>query len=142
MRDLPGPYVRSSGVTVGLVSPDGIPLGSQGERGQVGVGDRVVTRRNNRRLAEPGHGHVRNGSLRTVVATTPDGSLTVSPADRHVIHGCEPDPTSLVTLPAAYVTEHVDLGYATTAHRPQGLTSIPATPSSDPACHAKPSTSR
>ena len=27
-----------------------------------------------------------------------------------------------VTLPAAYVAEHVDLGYAVTAHRAQGLT--------------------
>jgi hypothetical protein len=63
-----------------------------------------------------------NGSLWTAVATSPDGSLTVSPADRHVTHGCEPDPASTVTLPAAYVAEHVDLGYATTAHRAQGLT--------------------
>ena len=109
-------------VTAGLVSPDGVPLGSEGERGQVGVGDRVVTRRNNRSLAVPGHGHVRNGSLWTVVATSPDGSLTVSPADRHVTHGSEPDPASTVTLPATYVAEHVDLGYATTAHRAQGLT--------------------
>lgn len=109
-------------VTAGLVSPDGVSLSSAGERGQVGVGDRVVTRRNNRRLAVPGHGHVRNGSLWTVVATGPDGSMTVSPADRHVTHGCEPDPASTVTLPAAYVAEHVDLGYATTAHRAQGLT--------------------
>jgi conjugative relaxase-like TrwC/TraI family protein len=109
-------------VIAGLVSPDRVPLGSEGERGQVGVGDRVVTRRNNRGLAVPGHGHVRNGSLWTVVATSPDGSLTVSPADRHVTHGCEPDPASTVKLPAAYVAAYVDLGYATTAHRAQGLT--------------------
>jgi len=109
-------------VEAGLVAADGIPLGAQGERGHVSTGDRVVTRVNQRRLAVPGHGHVRNGSLWTVVATHPDGSLAVSPADRHVSHGCQPDPACLVTLPAAYVAEHVDLGYATTAHRGQGLT--------------------
>lgn len=109
-------------VAEGLVSPDCVPLGPDGARAEVGVGDRIVTRRNERRLAVPGHGHVRNGSLWTVVATGSTGSLTVSPADRHVTHGCEPDPTCLVTLPAAYVAEHVELGYATTAHRAQGLT--------------------
>ncbi|MFZ5871542.1 MAG: ATP-dependent DNA helicase, partial [Actinomycetota bacterium] len=109
-------------VAAGLVATDGVPLGAHGERGQVGVGDRVVARLNQRRLVVPGHGHVRNGSLWTVVATHPDGSLSVSPADRHVSHGCQPDPACVVTLPAAYVAEHVDLGYATTAHRAQGLT--------------------
>ena len=109
-------------VATGLVSAEGVALGPAGARGEVGVGDRVVTRRNNRNLAVPGHGHVRNGSLWTVVAAATDGSLTVSPANRHVTHGCEPNPASLVTLPAEYVAEHVDLGYATTAHRAQGLT--------------------
>lgn len=109
-------------VAAGLVSAEGVALGPAGARGHVGVGDRIVTRRNNRNLAVPGHGHVRNGSLWTVAATSADGSLTVSPADRHVTHGCEPDPASLVTLPTQYVAEHVDLGYATTAHRAQGLT--------------------
>jgi len=109
-------------VAAGLVAADGIPLGAHGERGHAGSGDRVITRLNQRRLAVPGHGHVRNGTLWTVVATHPDGSLAVSPADRHVSHGCQPDPACLVTLPAAYVAEHVDLGYATTAHRAQGLT--------------------
>ena len=109
-------------VTVGAVHPDGVPLGPAGERGQVGVGDRVVTRLNERRLAVPGHGHVRNGTLWTVTATGGDGSLTVSPADRHPTHGCRPDPACVVTLPAGYVAEHVDLGYATTVHRAQGLT--------------------
>lgn len=109
-------------VTAGTVHPDGIPLGPGGERGQVGVGDHILTRRNDRRLAVPGHGHVRNGNLWTVVATNADGSLTVSPTDRHPTPGHQPDVARVVTLPAAYVAEHVDLGYATTIHRAQGLT--------------------
>ena len=109
-------------VLAGLVSPEVLPLGLDGSRGEVGVGDRVVTRRNNRSLAVPGHGHVRNGSLWDVVATTPDGSLVVAPAEHHDTKGSEPDQSETVTLPAQYVAEHVDLGYATTAHRAQGLT--------------------
>ncbi len=106
-------------VQVGLVHPVGIPVGDGNE---VSIGDRIVTRRNDRQLLVPGGGHVRNGALWYVVATRPDGSMIVTPADRHVTHGCTPDPTSHVTLPEAYVREHVELGYATTAHRAQGLT--------------------
>lgn len=51
-----------------------------------------------------------------------DGSLQVTPADRHVTHGCHPDPSVRVHLSAEYVQSHVELGYATTAHRAQGLT--------------------
>ena len=107
----------------GSSPPTGIPLGPGGERGHVGAGDRVVTRRNQRR---PDRTRRRATSatdrLWTVVATHPDGSLTVSPADRHVLTDCAPTPACVVTLPAAYVAEHVDLGYATTAHRAQGVT--------------------
>ncbi len=109
-------------VGAGLVSDQGVALGKCGERGRVGVGDRIVTRRNNRRLGVPGQGHVRNGSLWTVTAISPDGALTVRSADRHLTPEGSHAPAAVVTLPAAYVGEHVDLGYATTAHRAQGLT--------------------
>ena len=109
-------------VAVGLVQTGGVALGPDGERGRAAVGDRVLTRRNNRSLAVAGRGHVRNGALWTVVSTGADGSLLVTPADRHATHDCHPDPSVQVLLPAAYVAEHVDLGYATTAHRAQGLT--------------------
>lgn len=79
------------------------------------VGDRVVTRHNDRRLRTT-DGFVRNGALWDVTATAPDGSLTVRPADH-------PDrPGAAVRLPAGYVREHVELGYATTTARSQGRT--------------------
>ncbi len=77
------------------------------------VGDIVITRRNERRLrTRPGW--VRNGDRWTVLAVAPDGSLAVRRAGRR--RG------GAVLLPAGYVAEHVDLGYAITAHRAQGIT--------------------
>lgn len=80
------------------------------------VGDRVVTRRNDRRLRTP-DGFVRNGALWDVVATAPDGSLTVRAAG-FVGDG----DAAAVRLPAVYVRQHVELGYATTTARSQGRT--------------------
>lgn len=78
-----------------------------------GVGDRIVTRANRRRLpVYGGRDFVKNGDLWTVVAEHPDRSLTV----QHVRH------RGKITLPADYVAEHVELGYAATVHRAQGLT--------------------
>ena len=79
---------------------------------RVRVGDLVVTRRNRRDLAAGGHDWVRNGQ-RWVVAGGRGGRLNV--ADPH-------DPTATVTLPADYVDDHVQLGYATTHTRAQSLT--------------------
>lgn len=76
-------------------------------------GDAVISRHNDRRL-RAGRGWVRNGDRWTVSALRSDGSLTVRRAGRR--RGA-----SLV-LPAGYVREHLDLGYAVTAHRAQGLT--------------------
>ena len=90
----------------------GVPLADQTV---ATVGDRVVTRHNDRRLRTT-DGFVRNGALWDVTATAPDGSLTVRPADH-------PDrPGAAVRLPAGYVREHVELGYATTTARSQGRT--------------------
>ncbi|HZW45757.1 MAG TPA: MobF family relaxase [Dermatophilaceae bacterium] len=77
----------------------------------VGMGDSVVTRRNQRGLAT-GRGWVKNGDQWTVVSMRRDGALDVQRANG----------TGRATLPAAYVREHVELGYATTAHRAQGRT--------------------
>ncbi len=79
-------------------------------------GDIVVTRRNTPGLRVSGGHHdgatVSNGDLWTVTAVHPGGALTV----RGTTH------RGTLTLPADYVGEHVELGYATTVHRAQGMT--------------------
>jgi len=76
------------------------------------VGDRVVTRLNDRRLTTGRHRWVKNGDAWIVTAVAGDGSVTVR---RESGRG-------EVVLPADYAREHVELGYACTAHRAQGRT--------------------
>ncbi|WP_207782606.1 MobF family relaxase [Phytoactinopolyspora limicola] len=76
------------------------------------VGDLVVTRRNDRRLAS-GRGWVKNGDRWTVTGIGDGGSVVVRRAGH---------PSSSVTLPPDYVSEHVELAYAVTVHRAQGVT--------------------
>ena len=77
------------------------------------MGDRVTTRRNDRRLAVcRGRDWVKNGDPWLVQAVHDDGALTVT----HRSHG------GRVTLPADYVAAHVQLDYARTIHRAQGAT--------------------
>jgi conjugative relaxase-like TrwC/TraI family protein len=99
---------RADRVTAGEVSPRGVETAG---RSVVGVGDSVVTRRNQRGLAT-GRGWVKNGDQWTVVGVRRDGSIDVRRTNG----------TGQATLPAHYVLEHVELGYATTAHRAQGRT--------------------
>ncbi|QPE05961.1 relaxase domain-containing protein [Microbacterium schleiferi] len=77
------------------------------------VGDTVITRHNDRRL-RAGRGWVRNGNRWTVTEVRDDGSLTLRRAGRK--RG------GSVVLPADYAAEHVELGYAVTAYRAQGIT--------------------
>ncbi|MDN5972967.1 MAG: relaxase domain-containing protein [Bifidobacterium crudilactis] len=76
-------------------------------------GDLVITRRNDRRLRS-GNSWIRNGDRWTVAKLRGDGSATIRPTGRRF--------GGSIVLPAAYVTEHLDLGYAVTAHRAQGVT--------------------
>ncbi|KRD42777.1 conjugal transfer protein [Cellulomonas sp. Root930] len=101
---------RAERIRTGKVRTVGITL-SDGLTG--GVGDRVVTRRNNRRLRTT-DGFVRNGDLWEVAAVLPDGGLRVRSVG-------EPA-GSTVRLPATYVADSVELGYATTTARSQGMT--------------------
>ncbi|WP_460648298.1 MobF family relaxase [Leucobacter ruminantium] len=79
----------------------------------LGVGDTIITRKNDRRLRSA-RGWVRNGERWIVTHVADDGSATVRP------------PTSRrggsILLPAAYVANSVELGYAVTAYRAQGVT--------------------
>lgn len=78
-----------------------------------GVGDVVLTRRNDRRITVGHRGDwIRNGALFTVRKVGSDGSLTVQRLDGGAV----------TTLPADYVSTHVDLGYASTIDRAQGIT--------------------
>jgi len=102
---------RTDRVLAGQVSPDGVGLHDGTVAGQ---GDIIVTRQNERRLST-GRGWVKNGDQWTVLHAHADGSLTVRRQGARGRRG-------RVTLPAGYVAEHVELGYAITAHRAQGAT--------------------
>jgi energy-coupling factor transporter ATP-binding protein EcfA2 len=77
------------------------------------VGDIVITRNNDRRLRS-GQDWVRNGARWKVIAVRRDGSLRV--------RNTEQPGSRSISLPADYVAENVDLGYAVTAYRAQGIT--------------------
>ena len=85
-----------------------------------GVGDTVVTRRNRRDLRTSTGAWVRNGDLWTVTARDTDGTLTLQRKANSTARARANE--SAVRLPAEYVADHVELGYATTAHRAQGMT--------------------
>lgn len=94
-----------------------------------GVGDTIITRRNDRRLRNR-HGWVHNGQTWTITAVRDDGSVTIRPPSARFGNS--------IVLPADYVAEHVDLGYAVTAHRAQSITPTPPTSSSNPRRRGKP----
>ena len=76
------------------------------------VGEQVITRTNNRTLRLTATDWVKNGDRWTVLKVSRGGGLTV----RHHRNG------RTVRLPASYVQESVELGYATTVHTAQGVT--------------------
>lgn len=80
---------------------------------ELGAGDRIVTRAIDRRIrVRGGRGYVRNGDLWTVTKVRRDGSLVVR-SDQS---------KASAVLPAAYVEQSVELGYAITKDRAQGIT--------------------
>jgi len=99
---------RAARVAAGAVAGTGVTVA---DRSVIGVGDVVVTRRNERDLGDSA-AWVKNGDQWVVTGVDPDGALKVR---RESGRG-------VARLPSAYVRAHVELGYATTAHRAQGRT--------------------
>ena len=101
---------RAERIDARQVEAGGVPLR---DGTLAGRGDWIVTRQNNRRFAvHGGRDWVKNGDAWRVIQRHRDGALQVE----HLTHH------GRVTLPADYVTGHVQLLYATTAHRAQGTT--------------------
>jgi len=103
---------RAGRITWGVVESDGVRL-HDGTR--AGAGDRIVTRQIDRTLRTGPHSWVKNGDQWIVVRRVDDGSLAVRRAT-------DSSRGRVLTLPAGYVALHVELAYATTAHRAQGDT--------------------
>ncbi len=78
------------------------------------VGDLIITRRNQRHFRSLRGGWVRNGDRWRITDVLPNGSVLATRLN--------PKTAGALVLPAGYVHESVDLGYATTAHRAQGMT--------------------
>ncbi|MGH3157153.1 MAG: ATP-dependent DNA helicase, partial [Streptosporangiaceae bacterium] len=102
---------RADRILAGQVAVEGVGLHDGAVAGE---GDTIVTRNNDRRLTT-GRSWVKNGDAWTVIESHEDGSLTVQRPGARGRRG-------QVVLPADYVAEHVELGYAITAHRAQGAT--------------------
>ncbi|OJX97357.1 MAG: hypothetical protein BGO96_05345 [Micrococcales bacterium 73-15] len=96
-------------IHAGMVTPGAIELIDETT---VGAGDLIVTRQNDRRLTTSAASWVKNGDRWRVINAREDGALIVQRE-----HG---GPT--IALPGYYVAEHVELAYASTAHRAQGST--------------------
>jgi DNA primase catalytic core len=79
---------------------------------QAAVGDVIITRRNDRHLRTSGTDWVRNGDRWTITGVATNGVLRVV----HLTNRQQ------AVLPAGYVAEQVELGYACTIHGAQGVT--------------------
>lgn len=86
------------------------------DESQAGIGDLLLARRNDRSIRDSNGAFVSNGTRLTITAIRPDGS-----AEASVQTGEDETPPTIV-LDADYLASSVELGYATTAHRSQGVT--------------------
>jgi hypothetical protein len=99
---------RAARVAAGEVEPGGVVAGEH----TVGVGDEIVTCRNDRRLVTTAGAWVGNGDRWRVLARQRDDALLVEDLAGR----------GRVVLPGDYVGEAVALAYAVTIHKAQGLT--------------------
>jgi conjugative relaxase-like TrwC/TraI family protein len=91
------------------------PLGPEvvlADGNRASAGELIITRSNDRRLRTSASDWVKNGDRWTVLTAHRDGGLRV----QHTRSG------HTIQLPASYVRESVELGYATTIHTAQGIT--------------------
>lgn len=93
-----------------LDDPDDGPSVRLADANDASAGDIIITRNNNRRLRVSSTDWVKNGD-RWHVLSVDNGRLSV----RHTESGLH------VVLPADYVAEHTELGYASTVHAAQGV---------------------
>jgi hypothetical protein len=91
---------REDLIACGEVEREGVRIAN----GRAGVGDEIVTLKNDRKLRWAPGEFVRNGERWRVVERDLSGALTVEGLARR----------GRVTLPPQYVAEHVALGYALT----------------------------
>jgi hypothetical protein len=82
--------------------------------GRASVGDVVITRRNDRTIQTTSSGWVKNGDRWRIVDIRKDGSVVATRLDARR--------RGSAVLPPEYVAQYIDLGYAITAHRAQGIT--------------------
>lgn len=87
---------------------------------RAGLGDRILTRRNERHVLDDQGDFIKNGDLLTVTRLHADGTLEATRDNGAAVH-----------LPRT-VLEHTQLGYASTAHRSQGVTVDRAITAVDP----------
>jgi hypothetical protein len=80
--------------------------------GVAGVGDLILARQNDRRLKDSEGHFIKNGTRLAVATIRPDGSVTATRTDTGALIELDPD----------YLQASVELGYACTAHRSQGVT--------------------
>ncbi|WP_315914999.1 AAA family ATPase [Arthrobacter sp. lap29] len=78
-----------------------------------GRGDTVNARKNDRRIKDDAGDFIRNGTLI---------KISSKPSRDGAIHGRRLDTGQRIRLSCEYLAESVELGYATTAHRSQGIT--------------------
>ncbi len=108
--DLINRTIQSHRLESGDVAGDDTAVGMNGQA--IHVGDQIATRRNDRHLRTSTGDMVRNRETWAVTDISGTGDIV---ARRN-------DSSDNVTLPAGYVAEHVQLGYATTEPGNQGDT--------------------
>lgn len=78
-----------------------------------GCGDVILARCNDRRIRDSMGGFIRNGTLLTI---------TAPPTKAGTVPCVRKDTAATINLDRSYLSQFAELGYATTAHRSQGIT--------------------